>query len=268
MSLHERILEESRKNDRRNAYELLRELDQMDKCTRVMSKMMDWFQFPLTEGKEGEVRQKVKELANVCLDKGLQVYFSIHRWFPWGQSVLSLYKRILEESRKKDKRNAYELLRQLYQMDKCTRVMSKMRDWIQFSLKEEKEGEVRQKVKELANAWEACRVAGMASWNWSVVKVAGYCPGDCRMAWGEGAYPGKTSSFKFSQNSTRTAGGRKEMEKEMQYYTQAVIRIIWPPSLHAAVEIFASLKANHVGPDEVKAVGVSLEDGIEENDVR
>ncbi|KAJ6998196.1 hypothetical protein NC653_014409 [Populus alba x Populus x berolinensis] len=89
-----------------------------------------------------------------CQDRGLQVHFSIPRQFPWAQSVLLLHEKILEESRKRDRRNACGLLRELYQMDKCTRVMSELTDLVQFPLTEEKEGEVRQKVMELANVCE------------------------------------------------------------------------------------------------------------------
>jgi hypothetical protein len=92
-----------------------------------------------------------------CQDRGLQVHFSIPKQFPWAQSVLSLHERILEESRKRDRRNACGLLRELYQMDKCTRVMSELTDWAQFPLTEEKEGEVRQKVMELANVCEVLK---------------------------------------------------------------------------------------------------------------
>uniref|UniRef100_A0A6M2EVM9 R3H domain-containing protein n=1 Tax=Populus davidiana TaxID=266767 RepID=A0A6M2EVM9_9ROSI len=92
-----------------------------------------------------------------CQDRGLQVHFSIPRQFPWAQSVLSLHERILEESRKRDRRNACGLLRELYQMDKCTRVMSELTDLVQFPLTEEKDGEVRQKVIELANVCEVLK---------------------------------------------------------------------------------------------------------------
>jgi hypothetical protein len=86
--LHERILEESRKRDRRNAPGLLRELYQMDKCARVMGDLMDWVQFPLTEEKEGEVRQRVNELANVCevLKEGLD---------PLERQVREVFHRIV-----------------------------------------------------------------------------------------------------------------------------------------------------------------------------
>jgi hypothetical protein len=92
-----------------------------------------------------------------CPDRGLQVHFSIPRQFPWAQPVVVLHERILEESRKRDRRNAPGLLRELYQMDKCARVMGDLMDWVQFPLTEEKEGEVRQRVNELANVCEVLK---------------------------------------------------------------------------------------------------------------
>uniref|UniRef100_A0A6M2EXM1 R3H domain-containing protein n=1 Tax=Populus davidiana TaxID=266767 RepID=A0A6M2EXM1_9ROSI len=92
-----------------------------------------------------------------CQDRGLQVHFSIPRQFPWAQPVLLLHERILEESRKRDRRNAPGLLRELYQMDKCARVMGDLMDLVQFPLTEEKEGEVRQRVNELASVCEVLK---------------------------------------------------------------------------------------------------------------
>ncbi|KAJ6730629.1 hypothetical protein OIU85_021428 [Salix viminalis] len=92
-----------------------------------------------------------------CQDRGLQVHFSIPRQFPWAPSVYLLHERILEESRKRDRKNSSGLLRELYQMDKCARVMSDLTDCVQFPLTEEKEGEARQRVEELANVCEVLK---------------------------------------------------------------------------------------------------------------
>lgn len=66
MSLHERILEESKKRDRKNSCGLLKEIYQIEKYSRLLSELADSVQFPLAEDKEGEVRQRVQELAQVC----------------------------------------------------------------------------------------------------------------------------------------------------------------------------------------------------------
>jgi DNA excision repair protein ERCC-4 len=48
------------------------------------------------------------------------------------------------------------------------------------------------------------------------------------------------------------------------------LRIVWSRSLHATVDIFASLKSNQDEPDVDKAmrIGVPTEDGLIEGDVR
>ncbi|CAN1175857.1 Protein ROH1 [Linum perenne] len=84
-----------------------------------------------------------------CQDRGLQVHFSIPRHFSWGAPISSMLERVLEESRKRDRKNACGLLREIYQMDKCCRVLTDLADSVQFPLAEEKEREVRQKVQEL-----------------------------------------------------------------------------------------------------------------------
>ncbi|KAG0464620.1 hypothetical protein HPP92_018784 [Vanilla planifolia] len=56
-----------------------------------------------------------------CQDRGLQTQFSIPRSFPWGLSVLLLHDRIIEESRKKERRNSVGLLKEIHQLEKCTR---------------------------------------------------------------------------------------------------------------------------------------------------
>ncbi|KAJ6681496.1 BPS1-LIKE PROTEIN [Salix koriyanagi] len=94
---------------------------------------------------------------NLVVPRGNEVLATNGIAFLWAQSVMSLHERILEESRKRDRRNACGLLRELYQMDKCTRVMSELTDLVQFPLTEEKEGEARQKVRELANVCEVLK---------------------------------------------------------------------------------------------------------------
>ncbi|KAK3437159.1 hypothetical protein EUGRSUZ_C01675 [Eucalyptus grandis] len=53
LSLHERIVEESKKRERRNARGLLREIHQIERGTRIMSEL------------EEEVRQRVEDMAEV-----------------------------------------------------------------------------------------------------------------------------------------------------------------------------------------------------------
>lgn len=84
-----------------------------------------------------------------CQDRGLQTHFHVTRQFIWAAPVLALHERILEESRKRERRNACGLLREINKIEICARHMNELTDTIHFPLSEEKEGEVKQRVQEL-----------------------------------------------------------------------------------------------------------------------
>jgi hypothetical protein len=92
-----------------------------------------------------------------CQDRGLQVHFSIPRNFSWGLPMLSLHERIMEESKRRDRKNACGLLSEIHQIEKYSRIMSELIDSVQFPLTEEKEMEVRQRVNELSQVHEAIK---------------------------------------------------------------------------------------------------------------
>lgn len=92
-----------------------------------------------------------------CQDRGLQVHFSMSRQFSWAAPMLMLHERIMEESKKRDRRNASGLLREIYQIEKSTRLMNELLDSAQFPITEEKEGEVRQRVQELSMVFESIK---------------------------------------------------------------------------------------------------------------
>ncbi|KAG8497041.1 hypothetical protein CXB51_008254 [Gossypium anomalum] len=92
-----------------------------------------------------------------CQDRGLQVHFYVPRHFSWAAPLLSLHERILEESKKRDRKNACGLLREIYQLENCTRLLGELTDTVQFPLGEEKEMEVRQRVKELGQVFDAMK---------------------------------------------------------------------------------------------------------------
>ncbi|KAI3431961.1 uncharacterized protein J3R85_007845 [Psidium guajava] len=89
-----------------------------------------------------------------CQDRGLQVHFSIPRQFVWAAPIITLHDRIIEESKKRERKNACGLMREIYQIEKYSRVMSEMVDSVNFPLMEEKESEVRQRVQELGQVFE------------------------------------------------------------------------------------------------------------------
>ncbi|KAK9270565.1 hypothetical protein L1049_026146 [Liquidambar formosana] len=92
-----------------------------------------------------------------CQDRGLQVHFSIPRQYTWAAPILSLHERIVDESKKRERKNACGLLKEIYQIEKCSRHMNELSDSVQFPLTEEKEGEVRQRVEELAQLCTAIK---------------------------------------------------------------------------------------------------------------
>lgn len=92
-----------------------------------------------------------------CQDRGLQTHFSIPRNFPWGPSVMLLHDRIMEESRKKERKNSLGLLKEIHQIEKCIRNMLELMDSVQFPFTEEKEAELRQGVLVLATVHDAIK---------------------------------------------------------------------------------------------------------------
>ncbi|KAL6964337.1 hypothetical protein U1Q18_035392 [Sarracenia purpurea var. burkii] len=92
-----------------------------------------------------------------CQDRGLQIHFSIPRQYSWGTPLLSLHDRIVDESKKRDRRNTNGLLKEINQIEKCIRHMTDLVDSIQFPLTDEQKEEVEQRVQELARAFDACK---------------------------------------------------------------------------------------------------------------
>uniref|UniRef100_A0A2P2ISL0 Protein BYPASS-related n=1 Tax=Rhizophora mucronata TaxID=61149 RepID=A0A2P2ISL0_RHIMU len=90
-----------------------------------------------------------------CQDRGLGIHFSIPRHFSWGPPLITLYERIMEESKKRDRRNSNGLLKEIYQMEKCARHMTDLIDLPQFLSTNEQKIEVEQGVQELALVCEA-----------------------------------------------------------------------------------------------------------------
>ncbi|KAF5749211.1 hypothetical protein HS088_TW04G01175 [Tripterygium wilfordii] len=92
-----------------------------------------------------------------CQGRGLHVHFSIPRQYMWAAPMLSLHERILEESKKRERRNSCGLLEEVHQIERCARFMNEMVDSVQFPLTEEKEREARQRVQELGLVFKAVK---------------------------------------------------------------------------------------------------------------
>ncbi|KAL5080747.1 hypothetical protein RYX36_009168 [Vicia faba] len=92
-----------------------------------------------------------------CQDRGLHLNFSIPRQLSWAAPVTLLHERIFEESKKRERKNTCGLLKEIQKIEKCARVMNDMADSLEFPLSEEKEEEVRVKVKDVVNVCEGLK---------------------------------------------------------------------------------------------------------------
>lgn len=84
-----------------------------------------------------------------CQDRGLQSHFNIPKNFTWGAPILLLHDRILDEAKKRERRNTCGLLKEIHGIERSARYMNELTDSIQFPLRDEKEEEVRKRVDEL-----------------------------------------------------------------------------------------------------------------------
>lgn len=92
-----------------------------------------------------------------CQDRGLQVHFYFPRHFQWAVPVMSLHDKIMEESKKRDKKKACGLLREINQIERSSRMLSELIDSDNFSLTDEKGSEVKEIVQELMHVCEALK---------------------------------------------------------------------------------------------------------------
>ncbi|KAG6408307.1 hypothetical protein SASPL_131312 [Salvia splendens] len=77
-----------------------------------------------------EFRAPVRDVgagaAIPCQDRGLQAQFNVPKQFLWAGSILSLHERIVEESKRRDRRNVCGLLREIEEIEKCTRHLNEL----------------------------------------------------------------------------------------------------------------------------------------------
>jgi len=92
-----------------------------------------------------------------CQDRRLHLNFSVPRQLPWAAPVMSLHDRILEESKKRERKNCCGLLREIQEIEKCARGMNELGNSLEFPLSEEKEEEVRVKVEDVVNVCESLK---------------------------------------------------------------------------------------------------------------
>ncbi|XP_074576856.1 protein BYPASS1-LIKE-like [Curcuma longa] len=92
-----------------------------------------------------------------CQDRGLQIHFSIPRAYLWAPPFLTLHEKIVEESKKKERKNSPGLLKEIHLIEKCVHHLMEVIDVAQLPLSEEKEMEVRQQMQELAQIYETIK---------------------------------------------------------------------------------------------------------------
>ncbi|KAI3974662.1 hypothetical protein MKX01_029652 [Papaver californicum] len=92
-----------------------------------------------------------------CQDRGLQMHFAIPRQYTWAAPIMSLHERIIEESKRRDRRNANGLLKEIFIIEKSARHMTELADSVQFPLVDEKENEVRKSVTDLGQVCEGMK---------------------------------------------------------------------------------------------------------------
>ncbi|KAL4580824.1 hypothetical protein LXL04_017028 [Taraxacum kok-saghyz] len=92
-----------------------------------------------------------------CQDRGL-FNFSIPRNFTWSTPLILIQTRILEESRKRERKNSPGLLTEIHQMEKSINLISDLVDSVsQFPLTEEQQKEVKDGVEELTVVCDLCK---------------------------------------------------------------------------------------------------------------
>lgn len=93
-----------------------------------------------------------------CQDRGLHTNFSIPNHFSWATPFSELHVRIMDESKKRDRKNSIGLLKEIYQMEKSVCSITNLIDSThQFPLTEGEMEKVKRGVGELSmvsNAYE------------------------------------------------------------------------------------------------------------------
>ncbi|RLM75709.1 uncharacterized protein C2845_PM15G26890 [Panicum miliaceum] len=92
-----------------------------------------------------------------CQDRGLQAHFSVPRNFPWSGPVTTLYDRIIDESKKKDRKNSCGLLKEIHQIELCSRHLMDITDTAEFPLPEEKDADVQEAAQELVQVCQSLK---------------------------------------------------------------------------------------------------------------
>ncbi|KAG8043990.1 hypothetical protein GUJ93_ZPchr0458g22650 [Zizania palustris] len=92
-----------------------------------------------------------------CQDRGLQAHLTVPRNFPWAGPVMTLYERILDESKKKERKHSCGLLKEIHQIELSSRQLMEITDAAEFPLAEVKDVEVQEAAQELVQVCESLK---------------------------------------------------------------------------------------------------------------
>ncbi|KAL8097552.1 protein BYPASS1-LIKE-like [Apium graveolens] len=92
-----------------------------------------------------------------CQDRSLQIHFSIPRQFSWSTPFYLIHVRIMDESKKRDRRSSVGLLQEIYQLESSVRRITDVVDSVHFPMTEEQKEESKLAVKESSLVCETCR---------------------------------------------------------------------------------------------------------------
>ncbi|KAM0055380.1 hypothetical protein Hdeb2414_s0006g00205401 [Helianthus debilis subsp. tardiflorus] len=92
-----------------------------------------------------------------CQDRGL-FNFSVPRQYSWSGPLFLIQTRVLEESKKRERKNSPGRLSEIYQMEKSINLVSDLIDSAhEFPLTEEEQKEVREGIQELYLVSNSCK---------------------------------------------------------------------------------------------------------------
>ncbi|CAD6261596.1 unnamed protein product [Miscanthus lutarioriparius] len=92
-----------------------------------------------------------------CQDRGLHVHFSVPRNLPCSGPITTLYERILDESKKKERKNSCGLLKEIHQIELSSRHLMEITDAAEFPLHEDKDTQVREAAQDLVQLCETIK---------------------------------------------------------------------------------------------------------------
>ncbi|XP_066348936.1 protein ROH1D-like [Miscanthus floridulus] len=92
-----------------------------------------------------------------CQDRGLHVHFSVPRNLPCSGPITTLYERILDESKKKERKNSCGLLKEIHQIELSSRHLMEITDAAEFPFHEDKDTQVREAAQDLVQLCETIK---------------------------------------------------------------------------------------------------------------